>query len=106
MSETVTVKIEINGIVYPVSCMSGEEDRLIKSSEEVNRVISDLSNIAENVGETRLLAMTSLILADKLIDQQNIEDKSQYHNQMNDLLIWLEKATERMNKVAKLLENK
>ena len=34
MSETVTVKIEINGVVYPVSCMSGEEDRLIKSSKE------------------------------------------------------------------------
>ena len=37
MSETVTVKIEINGVVYPVSCMSGEEDRLIKSSKEVNQ---------------------------------------------------------------------
>ena len=37
MSETVTVKIEINGVVYPISCMSGEEDRLIKSSKEVNK---------------------------------------------------------------------
>ena len=106
MSETVTVKIEINGIVYPVSCMSGEEDRLIKSSKEVNQVIAELSNVSENVGETRLLAMTSLILADKLIEQYNAEDESKYHNQMNDLINWLEKATQRMNKVAKLLENK
>ena len=103
MSETVTVKIEINGVIYPVSCMAGEEDRLIKSSEEVNRVIASLSNVSETIGETRLLAMASLILADQLIEKKNITDAN---NDMNELVNWLEKATERMNKVAKLLENK
>ena len=102
MSETVTVKIEINGVVYPVSCMIGEEDRLIESSKEVNKVIESLSNFSETIGETRLLAMTSLILADKLIEQENTSD----NNNLNELINWLEKATERMNKVAKLLENK
>ncbi len=102
MSETVTVKIEINGVVYPVSCMTGEEDRLIESSKEVNKVIESLSNVSETIGETRLLAMTSLILADKLIEQENTSD----NNNLNELINWLEKATERMNKVAKLLENK
>ena len=103
MSETVTVKIEINGVVYPVSCMTGEEDRLIESSKEVNKVIASLSNLSETIGETRLLAMASLILADKLIELENTKDAN---NNMNELLNWLEKATERMNKVAKLLENK
>ena len=103
MSETVTVKIEINGVVYPVSCMTGEEDRLIESSKEVNKVIASLSNVSETIGETRLLAMTSLILADKLIEHENATDNNIY---MNELINWLEKATERMNKVAKLLENK
>ena len=102
MSETITVKIEINGVVYPVSCMTGEEDRLIESSKEVNKVISTLSKVSETIGETRLLAMTSLILADKLIEQENNYD----NNNLNELINWLEKATERMNKVAKLLENK
>ena len=106
MSETLTIKIEINGVVYPVSCISGEEDRLIRSAKEVNQVIADLSNISETVGETRLLAMSSLILADKLIEKENTRNESKNHNQINDLLNWLEKATERMNKVAKLLENK
>ena len=103
MSETVTVKIEINGVVYPVSCMTGEEDRLIESSIEVNKVIASLSNLSETIGETRLLAMASLILADKLIEQENTKNTN---NNMNELISWLEKATERMNKVAKLLENK
>jgi cell division protein ZapA (FtsZ GTPase activity inhibitor) len=102
MSETVTVKIEINGVVYPVSCMTGEEDRLIESSKEVNKVIASLSNVSETIGETRLLAMTSLILADKLMEHENTSD----NNNLNELINWLEKATERMNKVAKLLENK
>ena len=102
MSETVTVKIEINGVVYPVSCMSGEEDRLIESSKEVNKVIASLSKVSETIGETRLLAMTSLILADKFIAQEHTAD----NNDINELVNWLEKATERMNKVAKLLENK
>ena len=103
MSETVTVKIEINGVVYPVSCMSGEEDRLIESSKEVNKVIASLSNVSETIGETRLLAMTSLILADKFIAQ---EHTAVNNNDINELANWLEKAIERMNKVAKLLENK
>ena len=103
MSETVTVKIEINGVVYPVSCMAGEEDRLIKSAKEVDKVIASLSNVSETIGETRLLAMTSLILADKLIEKENTTD---VNNNMNELFNWLEKNTERMNKVAKLLENK
>ena len=106
MSETVTVKIEINGVVYPVSCISGEQERLVKSSQEVNAVIASLSGISDNVGETRLLAMTSLILADKLSEMENIKDRSTSNNQMNEFSNWLEKATERMNKVAKLLENK
>ena len=103
MSEAVTVKIEINGVVYPVSCMAGEEDRLIESAKEVNKVIANLSNVSETIGETRLLAMTSLILADKLIEKEN---KTIVNNNMNELVNWLEKNTERMNKVAKLLENK
>ena len=103
MSKTVTVKIEINGVVYPVSCIAGEEDRLIKSSKEVNKVIASLSNVSETIGETRLLAMVSLILADQLIEKDTIKDAN---NNMNELVNWLEKAIKRMNKVAKLLENK
>ena len=113
MSNKVTVKININGVIYPVSCQSGEESRLIKSSEEVNKVIEELSNVSDLVGETRLLAMTSLILADKLIEKENIDEENIKSNisshesiDMSELMDWLNKATERMNKVAKLLENK
>ncbi len=113
MSNKVTVKININGVIYPVSCQSGEESRLIKSSVEVNKVIEELSNVSNLVGETRLLAMTSLILADKLIEKENIDEENSKSGiscdeltHMSEIMDWLNKATERMNKVAKLLENK
>ena len=106
MSNKVTVNVDINGIKYPISCISGEEDRLIESSQEVNKVIEDLSKVSGVVGETRLLAMTSLILADKIINKESLSDKDFNLNQIEELIDWLAKATNRMNKVAKLLENK
>ena len=106
MSNNVTVKIDINGIKYPVSCMPGEEDRLINSSQEVNRVIADLSKVSGVIGESRLLAMTALILADKLINNEENNYTDLDLNQIEDLIDWLGKASERMNKVAMLLENK
>ena len=106
MSNNVTVKIDINGIKYPVSCTPGEEERLIKSSQEVNRVIEDLSKVSGVVGESRLLAMTSLILADKLINHEENKNTDLNLNQIEHLIDWLGKASERMNKVAMLLQNK
>ena len=106
MSNKVTVNVDINGIKYPVSCISGEENRLIESSQEVNKVIEDLSKVSGVVGETRLLAMTSLILADKILNKESSSDKDLNLIEIDDFIDWLVKATDRMNKVAKLLENK
>ena len=111
MSNKITIKININGTVYPVSCEFGEEERLIKSSEEVNKAIKELSGLAESVGETRLLAIASLLIADKLIEKTDVLDKEvpvdiidNNSDKLIELIDWIEKATARMNKVAKLLE--
>ena len=106
MSNKVTVNVDINGMRYPVSCISGEEERLIESSREVNKVIEDLSKVSGVIGETRLLAMTSLILADKLINHEANKNTDLNLNQIEHLIDWLGKASERMNKVAMLLQNK
>ena len=111
MSNKVTVKININGTFYPVMCEFGEEDRLIKSSEEVNKVIQELSSLSGSVGETRLLAMASLLMADKFIEKKDVLEKNISREAVNnnsekliELIDWIEKATLRMNKVANLLE--
>ena len=106
MSNKVTINVDINGMKYPVSCIAGEEERLIESSKEVNIIIKDLTKVSGVIGETRLLAMTSIILADKLLNKETNTDKNFNLDQIVDLTDWLAKATERMNKVAILLENK
>ena len=106
MSNKVTVNVDINGMKYPVSCIAGEEERLIESSKEVNIIIKDLTKVSGVIGETRLLAMTSIILADKLLNKETNSDNNFNLDQIVDLTDWLAKATERMNKVAILLENK
>ena len=65
-----------------------------------------MSKVSGVVGESRLLAMTSLILADKLINHEASKNTDLNINQIEDLIDWLGKASERMNKVAMLLENK
>ena len=113
MSNKITINVNINHIVYPVTCEVGEENRLIKSSNEVNKAIDELSNISTGISENRLLAMTALVLADKLIEKGNALESIETSNlnntnlqNINELLDWLTNATERMNKVAKLLETK
>ena len=113
MSNKTTLNIELNGKKYPVLCELGEEQRVIKSSEQVNKVIKELSAVSESVGETRLLAMTCLLLADKLIEKNDvIEMKASEPNvnlnseQLIKLVNWIEKITARMNNVANLFEKK
>ena len=112
MSNKVTIRVNINNTIYPVTCEMGEEDKLINASNQVNKAIEELSNISSGISETRLLAMTSLVLADKLnekVDVIRVEaTNSDYKHlpHIRELLDWLTKSTERMNKVAKLLESK
>ena len=111
MSNKVTVKININGKLYPVSCEFGEEERLLKSSEEVNKAIQELSSLSDSIGETRLLAMASLLIADRLIEKTNVLEKNisvdapdNNSDKLIELIDWIEKATVRMNKVANFLK--
>ncbi|MDB9998641.1 hypothetical protein OAE14_01890, partial [Alphaproteobacteria bacterium] len=64
-----------------------------------------------SVGETRLLAMASLLIADKLIEKTDVLEKEisididkNSSDNLIGLIDWIEKATVRMNKVANLLE--
>ncbi len=111
MSIKINLNIDLNGKKYPVLCEPGEEQRVINSSKEVNKVINELSAVSESIGETRLLAMTCLLLADKLIDKSEVIESENFQIKTNlnsqqviELVNWIEKVTIRMNNVASLLE--
>ena len=110
-SNKINLNIDLNGKKYPVLCEPGEEQRVINSSKEVNKVINELSAVSESIGETRLLAMTCLLLADKLIDKSEVIESENFQIKTNlnsqqviELVNWIEKVTIRMNNVASLLE--
>lgn len=62
------VTITINGHGYDFTCDDGQEPHLLEMAELVNRRVRDLASSLGQVGETRLLVMTALLLADELAD--------------------------------------
>lgn len=62
------VTLEINGRNYTVACDDGEEEHLRELSEYVNKHVTDLAGAIGQVGDSRLLLMTSLMVSDELAD--------------------------------------
>ena len=64
MSQSV-VTIRLNGTPYRIGCGAGEEDHVTRLGEEVEEILQSLVGAVGQIGEARLLAMATLILADK-----------------------------------------
>ncbi|MDX1711830.1 MAG: cell division protein ZapA [Rhodovibrionaceae bacterium] len=61
-----TVSLEINGRSYDVACEDGQEEHLRKLGRMIDDRMRNLVASVGQVGEARLLMMTSLIMADEL----------------------------------------
>jgi len=64
------VSITLNGRVYHMACDDGQEDHLMQLSDYVGERVSDLVESVGQVGDARLLAMASLLLADELAEMR------------------------------------
>ena len=62
------VEIIINGQAYRISCEDGQEQRLHELAQMVGAHVGDLVEQVGQVGQTRLLVMASLLVADELVD--------------------------------------
>ena len=60
------VTVTINGKRYDISCDNGEEAHLAQLSQYVDRRVEELVVKVGQVGDARLLVMTSLLVADEL----------------------------------------
>ncbi len=60
------VDITINGRDYSISCDDGQEDHLLRLGEYVDKKVTELVSEVGQVGDTRLLLMASLLIADDL----------------------------------------
>ncbi|MGF1562856.1 MAG: cell division protein ZapA [Geminicoccaceae bacterium] len=63
-----TIEVTIHGRPYILQCDEGQETRLKGLAAYVDRRLSDLEKTEGSIGDTRLLIMTSLLIADELSD--------------------------------------
>jgi cell division protein ZapA len=64
------VTIRINGYAYTVGCKDGEEKHLESMATEVNRRMDVIRQAAGSAGETRMLMMVALSMADEIFEMQ------------------------------------
>ena len=66
MSTQTTVKI--NGRAFSVTCEEGKEEHVGKLAQFIDAKVRDLAQQLGPVGDTRLLVVASLLIADELAD--------------------------------------
>lgn len=60
------VTIHVNGKPYQVGCADGQEQHLMELAGMINSHIGEVAHDMGQLGETRLILMGSLMLADEL----------------------------------------
>lgn len=60
------VAVTINGRSYEVACDDGQEDHLVRLASYIDKKVAELVTSVGQIGDTRLLVMSSLLLADEL----------------------------------------
>ena len=67
------VTVRINGYSYTLGCKDGEEQHLLAMAAEVDKRIERIRAAAGPSGESRMLAMAALMLADDLYEQERAQ---------------------------------
>lgn len=106
-----SVTVSINGRRYEIACDDGQEAHLTRLSRYVDQRVKELAAAVGQIGDSRLLVMTSLLIADELTDVRSELDnagkaESQAQRHLSDEIFaeTLEKITERIEAIAETLE--
>lgn len=103
------VSIEVNGRPYVVGCEDGQEQHLRDLALMFDRQVRMVSQDMGQLGDTRLLLMGALLMADELSDarmrltaqQSEIARLQSAQNRMeNRAVLALENAAKRIEKIA------
>ena len=90
------VNIKFNGKEYLLSCENGQEEHLEELSIHLNEKFNKLKNSLGNIGENKLLLITSITTMDEYFEtKKKIDKKIQELNNLTENLYALNKATER-----------
>ena len=64
--------IKINGYAYTVGCDDGQERHLLQMAADVETRIDSIKALGGQSGESRLLVLAALLMADELHDQKTL----------------------------------
>ena len=62
------VQVTINGRNYQIACDDGQEAHHVQLGEYIDKRVQELVSAVGQVGDSRLLVMTSLLIADELAE--------------------------------------
>lgn len=62
------VTVRVGGYSHPVSCEDGQEAHLVSLAAEVDKRVNSIKAMGGQFGESRLLLLGSLLLADEVHD--------------------------------------
>ncbi|MDB3953544.1 cell division protein ZapA [Alphaproteobacteria bacterium] len=62
------LSITVNGRNYVIACEGGQEDNLEQLASYVDKRVMEIAESVGQVGETRLMLMANLLVADELAD--------------------------------------
>ena len=69
------VSVRINGYVYNVGCEDGQEHHLTAMAEQVEGRINSIKALGGQSGESRLLMLAALLMADEIHDlKRDLDD--------------------------------
>jgi len=77
------VNIKFNGKEFLLSCDDGQEDHLEELSTHLNQKFNDLKNSLGNIGENKLLLITSIKIMDEYFETKKKIDVKK--KELNDL---------------------
>lgn len=60
------IEVRINGRSYPIVCSDGEEEHIGQLAHFLDRTVAELAEKAGQVGDSHLLVMAGLMIADEL----------------------------------------
>lgn len=90
------VQVTVNSRSYTLACDDGEEEHLKQLANYLDHHIQELSETIGPVGETRLILMAGLMVADELSGA--IDRLNKIEEELKDLKASRDDVTERMRK--------
>jgi cell division protein ZapA len=97
------VDVTVNGRTHTVQCDDGQETRLKRLAQYVDGRVRELGGTNGQIGDLRLLVLTSLIIADELSDAYD-EIKRLRSSLADTTKIGEQKLAEELQRVAEQIE--